>query len=239
MGYNNNIMPTRKIPFVPGEYYHIYNRGNSKQQIFFDEEDYKRFIKCLYICNSKKSFKFREDIVKAKIDSFEFDRGELIVSIGAWVLMPNHFHLYLTISPHVGHGENSKEKNAITEFMRKLSTSYVKYINEKYNRTGGLFEGVFKARHISDDNYAKYIFSYIHLNPVKLIQPKWKEEGIKNIKKTLDFLKYYKWSSYIDYKEKHRPESKIIASNDFPMDFKNIKDFDREIIDWLEYGSED
>ena len=84
-----------------GEFYHIYNRGNSCQQIFFEDEDYSRFIKLLYLCNSKKTLNFREDIVEKKIDAWDFDREETIVSIGAWVLMPNHFHIYIT-SPKDG-----------------------------------------------------------------------------------------------------------------------------------------
>src|SRR3989344_4426884 len=89
-------MTTRQTPFVIGEFYHIYNRGNSKQEIFLDNIDRDRFVKLLYLCNSEKSIRFREDIVDQKIDAFDFDRGEPTVSIGAWVLMPNHFHLYIT-----------------------------------------------------------------------------------------------------------------------------------------------
>lgn len=87
----------RKESFSPGEYYHIYNRGNNKQNIFLDNSDYERFIKLLYLCNSSNSVNFRLDIVRAKIDAFDYDKGKSIVSIGAWVLMLNHFHLLLTI----------------------------------------------------------------------------------------------------------------------------------------------
>ena len=90
-------MSNRQIPLTFDEYYHIYNRGNSKQDIFLDIADYERFTKLLYLCNSNVSINFRDDIVKTKIDAWDFDRGEPIVSIGAWVLMPNHFHLCLTI----------------------------------------------------------------------------------------------------------------------------------------------
>lgn len=226
-------MAKRKIPFVKGEYYHIYNRGNSKQKIFLDESDYKHFIKLLFICNSKINFKFRDNIVDIKIDAFEFERGKQIVSIGSWVIMPNHFHLYLIINPHMSDMWGKDERNYISEFMRKLSTSYAKYFNGKYNRTGSLFEGSFKAVHIENDNQAKYLFSYIHLNPVKLIQKNWKEEGIKNVKDTLEFLNKYKWSSYLDHNKVERKENKIINLEDFPKYFNYVKDFDEEILDWL------
>ncbi len=219
-------MPNRKIKFAEGEFYHIYNRGNSKQKIFLDNSDYDHFIKLLYCCNGSKNFAFREDILKKDIDAFDFEREENIVYIGAWVLMPNHFHIY--ISP--------KSDFGLTEFMRKISTAYAKYFNTKYSRTGGLFEGKFKATHITKDNQAKYLFSYIHLNPVKLIDPKWKEDGIRDIKKALAFLETYKWSSYFDFINlNNRKESKILDIKNFPKYFLNLKDFNKEILNWLEY----
>jgi REP element-mobilizing transposase RayT len=231
-------MSKRKIPFVKDEYYHIYNRGNSKQKIFLDKEDYQHFIKLLFVCNSKINFKFRDNIVDIKIDAFEFERGENVVSIGAWVLMPNHFHLYLSINPHMSDMWGKDERNYISEFMRKILTSYVKYFNGKYKRTGSLFEGSFKAVHIENENQAKYLFSYIHLNPIKLIQKKWKEEGIKDIESSLEFLSKYKLSSYLDYKKVERKENKILNLEDFLDYFKNIKDFDNEILEWLKYKEE-
>jgi len=75
----------RKDPFITGEYYHIYNRGNSKQKIFIDEKDRDRFVKLLYLCNSTQNIRFREDIIEKKIDPWDFKRGKSIVSIGAWV----------------------------------------------------------------------------------------------------------------------------------------------------------
>lgn len=225
-------MALRKINFIEGEYYHIYNRGNSKQIIFIDEQDKERFVKLLYLCNSGKSIRFREDIVEQKIDAFDFDRGEQLVSIGAWVLMPNHFHLYL--SPRTVLGEDE----TITIFMKKLCTAYSMYFNKKYKRTGSLFEGRFRSTHVESDDQAKYNFSYIHLNPVKLIDSLWKENGIQNIKKTLEFLDTYKWSSYGDYKGIRRSENKIISPEDFPDYFSNKKLFEEEIFDWLNYSNE-
>src|SRR3989344_8082580 len=89
-------MSIRKTEFVLGEYYHIYNRGNSKQKIFLDDQDRERFLKLLYLYNSKISIDFREDIVKKKINAWDFEKGDSIVNIGAWVLMPNHFHIYFS-----------------------------------------------------------------------------------------------------------------------------------------------
>jgi putative transposase len=229
-------MSKRKISLVPGEYFHLYNRGNSKQKIFLDDEDRNRFVKLLYISNSKSNFNFRNNIVNLKIDAWDFERGDTIVSIGAWVLMPNHFHIYIT-SPRPGLGEEVKEgfELPITLFIRKVCVGYASYFNKKYNRTGSLFEGKFKAVHVEDDIQAKYLFSYIHLNPIKLIDPTWKELGIKDINKSLSFLDEYKWSSYSDYFGLKRKENIILNRENFPDYFSNIGNFNKEILEWLKF----
>jgi putative transposase len=231
-------MAIRKTPLVDGEYYHVYNRGNSKQKIFLNEADYKHFVKCLFVCNTKNNFKFRDNIVGSKIDAFDFEREKPLVSIGAWVLMPNHFHIYITINPHMSDMWGKGNKNAVSEFVRKVSTAYVKYFNLKYKRTGSLFEGPFKSVHIKNDNQARYLFSYIHLNPIKLIDSTWKSEGIKDINKSLEFLNNYKWSSYLDHQNNNRAEFKILDLDNFPKYFFDIKDFNKEILCWLKYKDE-
>lgn len=130
-------MANRKIPLVSGEYFHIYNRGNNKQAIFIDDEDRNRFVKLLYLSNSKRNINFRDNIVEAKIDVWDFEKGENLVFIGAWVLMPNHFHLYVT-SPIPGIGENVA-KLPIVMFMNKLCISYSKYFNKKHGRSWSSF----------------------------------------------------------------------------------------------------
>lgn len=206
-------MAIRDKSLVPDEYYHLYNRGNSKQKIFLNKEDYYHFIKLLYICDSESKFVFRESIVEPKIDAFDFERGVPLVSILSWVLMPNHFHIVL-----ISHRSDLWEKgiNPITEFMRKLSTAYVMYFNKKYERSGGLFEGAFKSRHIGEENYFNYIFSYVHLNPIKLIQKNWKEEGIIDKNKSKDFLEKYEYSSFQDYFGKKRKQECVIDKNSIP-----------------------
>ena len=226
-------MGYRKAPLVRGEFYHIYNRGNSRQQIFFNDDDYRHFVKLLYLCNSVKKINFREDIVEKKIDAWDFDREETIVSIGAWVLMPNHFHIYITFPKDGLLGENN-----ISVFMRKLCTAYSKYINAKYKRTGSLFEGRFRSVRVSNEVQAKYLFSYIHLNPVKLFQKSWKEEGIRDKNKAISFLDKYKWSSYQDYILVNRPENKILDRDNFLDYFSDKNDFQKEIFEWFEVSNE-
>ncbi len=223
-------MGIRNVPLVKGEFFHVYNRGNSRQEIFLDDEDYERFIKLLYLCNSEKRINFRDDIVDKHIDAFEFERGDLIVNIGAWVLMPNHFHIYITSPKNC---LREKGFDNISKFMLKLCTSYSKYFNKKYNRTGKLFENKFKSVHVSDEIQAKYLFSYIHLNPIKLIQKDWMEVGIKDKQKALTFLESYKSSSYLEYLGVDRKENKILSRENFLNYFKTGKDFKKEIFDWL------
>lgn len=204
-------MSLRDKNLVPNEYYHIYNRGNGKNKIFLDKRDYERFVKLLYLCNSECKVNFRDLIINNKIEAFDFERGTPLVSIVAWVLMPNHFHIVI-ISPRSDLGK----KNPITEFLRKLSTSYAMYFNKKYKRTGSLFEGAFKSRHIGEENYFNYIFSYIHLNPIKLIESDWKKKGIADKKKALEYLKNFPYSSFPDYFSFPRKQNKIINKDFLP-----------------------
>ena len=120
--------------------------------------------------------------------------------------------------------------------MGKLLTAYSMYFNKKYMRTGALFESTFRARHVDNDNYLKYLFAYIHLNPVKLIDSEWKTNGIKNKKAAEDFLKNYKYSSYDDYRGVEREEAIILTRGIFPEYFEGSQSFNAFIKDWVEYA---
>jgi len=119
--------------------------------------------------------------------------------------------------------------------MQKVSTGYAMYYNNKYERTGTLFEGKFKSEHAKDDRYLKYLFSYIHLNPMKLVIPNWKKEGIKNKLRVLKFLEHYPFSSYQDYLGYNRKQRKAINFKVFPNYFSMKSLFEDELFDWLNY----
>lgn len=207
-----------------GEYYHIYNRGNSKQKIFRDKQDYLYFIKLLHVLNQKNNKQLKDQAYDVFI--FHKDNNPL-VAVGAYVLMPNHFHILITPT----------EEGNISKYMQKVCTGYVMYYNQKYKRSGSLFEGKFKSQYAHNDKYLKYLFAYIHLNPVKLIDKNWKENGIKNIQKTLDFLNSYEYSSYLDYiSQGKRPQQIILKKNMFPNYFPNRKDFNKDILEWINYN---
>jgi len=212
-------MSIRKVNFVDREYYHIYNRGNNKQKIFQSKGDYEYFLKLIFLANGDQKFKI------SFLDSSVYDtkKENEIVGIGAYCLMPNHFHILIT----------QINENGISKFMHKVLSSYSHYYNKRYDRTGFLFESKFKSEYIDDDIYLKYIFSYIHLNPVKLIQSDWKEEGIKDKIKVINYLKDYKYSSFDDYLGFKRKENIILNRSLFPDYFLTSKDFINEIFDWL------
>ena len=216
----------RKLSFSVSECYHIYNRGTEKRDIFLDKADYLRFIVSLYISNNTDVMHISNLINQGEtlMKILNMDKKGSLVDIGAYCLMPNHFHLLV----------KEKTENGISKFMSKLTTGYSMYFNKRYDRTGNLFQGVFKSTHADSDEYLKYLFAYIHLNPVKLVDAEWKENGIKD-KNTADyFLKGYSYSSYFDYSNiGNRPEIKIINKDAFPKYFSKTKDFEDFINDWL------
>ncbi len=120
-------------------------------------------------------------------------------------------------------------------FMQKLSTSYTMYFNTRYERDGALFQGRFKAQDANDDRYLKYLIAYIHLNPVKLIEPKWKEFGVKNVRNVHVFLDKYPYSSYLDYCGIERPERYIIETNVLPDYFETAASFRSNMLEWIGY----
>ncbi|MFA6536675.1 MAG: transposase [Candidatus Paceibacterota bacterium] len=215
----------RDLSFAPGEFYHLYNRGADKREIFLEPYDYARFTKFLYLANSVSPVNLRE----TPSNAFSFVKNDTLVDIGAYCLMPNHFHLLV----------REKSDGNITKFMRKLLTSHSKYFNKKHKRSGTLFEGRFKAKHVNGDDYLKYLLAYIHLNPVKLIDSKWKEDGIKDIEKAKKHLTNYKHSSYLDYLNSNREEEKILNKNGFPEYFETAKGFQSMINNWLDYKNLD
>lgn len=214
-------MAQRKVTFAENENYHIYSRGVERRTIFLSAEDYDRFIKLLYICNSKKPIEIRT-IPPEQI--FSSERGETLVDIGAYCLMTNHFHLLL----------HEKLEGGISRFMQKLLTAYSMYFNKKHNRTGSLFEGVFKSSHADSDRYLRHLYAYIHLNPLSIIEAGWKEKKVENVPKAKKFLREYPYSSYQEYTEATPPYEKIINPQAFPEYFQSPTEFEELVQDWLD-----
>ncbi len=206
----------RKDPFITGQYYHIYNRGIDKRLIFNSKSDYKRFIILLYLTNSTGPTNIRYILKrdhKKFNEIFQINRGDMVVSIGAWCLMPNHFHILV----------RQESDGGITKFMKKLSTGYSMYFNKKYERQGSLFGGVFKSKLIGeDDNYMRQLFAYIHLNPLETNFPDWENNKKElNQAEVQNFLNLYEYSSYHDYLGEGREQKNILNKTAFPDYFNN------------------
>lgn len=216
----------RKFKFALNEYYHIFNRGNNKTNIFLSDSDRKRFQRLLYFCNSDQPV-ITKTIQGRTLDKIK--RVNRLVDIGAYCLMPNHFHLLL----------KGRTENGISIFMQKLSTAYSMYFNKRNDRTGGLFEGKFKATHADSDEYLKYLFAYIHLNPVKMVDPEWRENGVFDCEVARKHLEKYSYSSYLDYTGMKRDEGAIVDMSAFPEYFADFKEFDEFINEWLNYPRSD
>ncbi len=223
----------RKITFAKEEFYHLYNRGVDKRKVFENDSDYKRFSLLLYLCNDNEPLHFdhlpnwRGSTSPELIEAvFGEKPRKLLVAIGAYCLMPNHFHLLV----------REISDSGISTFMHKLSTAYTMYFNHNRNkRTGALFQGRFRAQHVDSDTYLKYLFSYIHLNPVKLIEPQWKERGIENRKEVEKFLNSHPYSSYLDYLGTTREFGKILHREQFPEYFPDATAMRETLYDWLSY----
>lgn len=219
---------SRNIDISINEFYHLYNRGVDKRVVFADTEDYERFIALLYLTNNVDSVhinnhKNHQGLTLMEMLSIE--KSETLVDIGAYCLMPNHFHILV----------REKTENGISMFMQKIMTGYTMYFNKKYKRTGALFGGTFKAQHVARDEHLKYLFAYIHLNPVKMIDSKWKENSISNLVKTEAYLRNYQYSSYQDYLGKNRKGKSILTKNAFPKYFETDTAFRKFVSWWLSY----
>lgn len=216
---------SRNIIFSEGEYYHVYNRGTEKRNIYTNKSDRDRFLALLYLANGSSPIHISNHQGSTLMSLLSIDRENTLVDIVAYCLMPNHFHLIL----------KEKEENGISRFMQKMTTGYTMYFNKRHDRSGNLFQGKFKAKHIDNDEYFKYLISYIHLNPIKIIDPKWMEDGIKNKDTSEKYLDNFPYSSYLDYIGFNRMENKIINNKALPDYFEMPKDFKANVTEWLSY----
>ncbi|MCX6713935.1 MAG: transposase [Candidatus Vogelbacteria bacterium] len=191
-------MPYRPIPFAVGEYFHLVNRGNLKCAIFKDDADRARFLFYLLYFQSPESFDQIGRYTKKflKTGDFGFNEKEIreiiskrLVKVIAFSLMPNHFHILV----------QSSVDDGVSIYMQKVLNGYTKYFNAKYQQSGHLFQGPFRAVHIKDNEQLLYTSAYIHLNP-KDVQHR-----------VLDILEY-RWSSFSDFVGQNRWEQLLDPS---------------------------
>lgn len=211
--------------YVENGYYHIYNRGVEKRSIFQDDQDYYVFLDYLKYSLSdppkpgdlqgsplKKVYRLQKNF-KNKI--------ELI----AFCLMPNHFHLLL----------KQLDDCSLRYFMLSLITRYSMYFNKKYDRVGSLFQGIYKAVLVNNEEYLLHLSRYIHLNPSEftpnltdafssygdylgLRKTSWlKPDAILDQFNNKVGVEFKKINNYRDFVEKYKQDDKLILGN-FALD---------------------
>jgi|SRR3989338_9587918 len=164
-------MMMRKTKLARGEIYHILNRGVDKRNIFTNQEEIGRFFECMLTFNSIElaGSLYEQSFVKEKT------KNKPLVKFIAYCLLPNHFHFIL----------EQIEKDGISKFMKRLLGGYSWYFNKKHKRSGSLFQGPFKAKHIDSNKYLLHASAYVNLNDkqkgelgdqvAKLIKSSWNE----------------------------------------------------------------
>lgn len=142
-------MPARNIIRIDEaqSYYHIYARGVDKRSVFLDYQDKDYFTSLFKRYLSKQP----QTNANGRVYPNYSHQLELL----AYCLMDNHFHLLVY----------QEDLHSISKLMSSLMTSYSRYFNLRYGRTGALFETKYRAALISNDSYLLHISRYIHLNP--------------------------------------------------------------------------
>ncbi len=163
-------MPSKNTTkkYIQDGYYHIYNRGVEKRSIFQDEQDYGVFLSylknylspkneqqlCLKLSDPQASPADKDEARKLlRLNNFSLD-----VSLIAYCLMPNHFHLFI----------RQNGPGAMDQFMNSLGTRYTMYFNRKYRRVGSLYEDVYKAVLVSGEEQFLHLSRYFHRQALKI-----------------------------------------------------------------------
>lgn len=167
------------------DFFHLMGRGVEKRDIVLDDSDRLRFIHDLFAFNDSNPVENYDIPTRYG----EHSRRSLLVHIHAFCLMTNHYHLLVS----------EAIENGIPLFMKKLNMGYSKYFNERYERSGALWQGKYRKVLIARDGHFLYIPFYIHLNPLDFVMPEWREGGVQNVKEALKHLEEYRWSSHLDY----------------------------------------
>lgn len=182
-------MATRKTPLVTGEIYHIFNRSIARQPIFTTQLHYQRMIELIQFYIFQKPpirFSYYNRLqMKQKNNFFEnlVKNHKHQVEIYAYCIMPNHLHFLL----------KQTEENGISKFLSNIQNSYAKYHNTKHDRSGSLFQELFKGVHIETDEQLLHVMRYIILNPYT-----------GHMVKELSDLERYQWTSFPEYMGKRK-----------------------------------
>ena len=181
----------RKEPYAVGSFVHVIKRGAKGTPIVHDENDRWRFLKLLrYLNDSRVPRNWERDITKEHISN-GFARPEHwsvqrpYVSILAYCLMDNHFHLLM----------QEREENGISKFMQRLCTSMSSYFNVKYKESGTLFQSAYRARTVDNNDYLQYLAAYILVKNTFERYPAGRQQAMKRFEAAIEFAESYQFSS--------------------------------------------
>lgn len=144
--------------YADNGYYHVYNRGVAKNEIFLQDQDYAVFLHYLkdYLSIPKS---FSPEEIAMMQTPYLLKNYYQEIELMAFCLMPNHFHLLI----------QQKHPRSIEGFMRSLCIRYSQYFNKTHDRVGPLYQGVYKGKLIKNDEYLWFLSRYIHRNPIKIL----------------------------------------------------------------------
>lgn len=233
-------MPYRKEEFISGEIYHNTVRAIDDNLLFKNTDDHYRGVFSIYEFNNANPVNIfnrrRDRIIEKKYEKLcdigshtnsiiDVDKRDKLVEVMTFCLMPNHIHLLL----------KQLKDGGISKFMQKIGAGYGRRFNDKYHRKGHVFQDAFKSVHIKSDEQLKIVFTYIHTNPLSIMEPGWKEKGIKNPDRAIKFLEEeYRWSSYFDYIGKKNFPS--VTTRDFMLEIMGGEQGCKEAIkNWVLY----
>lgn len=208
----------RSVVFANNEVYHVYNRAVEKRPVFTDKREYQRSILALdYYRFQKPAYSLAKALQLEKDQRIDFlsklkKEGKKLAEIVSYCLMPNHFHLLL----------KQKETGGISKYINNFANSYTRYFNVKHSRNGPLFQGVFKAVRMEDEEQLLHVSRYIHLNPVTSYLVK--EEDLEK----------YLWSSlpeYLGLRSEEICDKEIILSN-----FASKESYRKFVYDQIDYA---
>ena len=191
--------------YLENGFYHVYNRGAGKREIFIDDQDYKIFLHYL-----EKYLDPTSETSLAKK-----------VKLLAYCLMPNHFHLFV----------KQISRDGLTGFMRALSTSYAMYFNKRHERSGTLFQGIYKAALVESEPYFLHLTRYIHLNSTE-ISDDWTNYPYSSYK---IYLGEYKcsWldsSPVLDYFKQEKMHNSAFSNFSYKSFVENYHENPKEVL---------
>ena len=229
----------RKESFGVGSFVHVFNRGNRKQEIVRDNKDRWNFLQMLYYFNSDYSplnpMQTLKKVLKSDFNTkliwpIGWPERKQLVNLHAFILQDNHYHLVL----------EELVEGGIARLMQKLGTGMTNRFNKRHRETGRLFQGAYKARLVNDDNYFRYLFSYLHIKNAFEMYPGGLKQAVANFDMAYDFAIRYPYSSLRYYVLKSDLNMERLIGNDelfreaFPDPYE-MKEFARNSIESMTF----